>query len=444
MMLSNMSLRVNAERLKSRLETLARIGYQEGEGITRLAYGPEDVKARAYVGDLLREAGLTVRYDPAWNLIARWEPAGQVEPGDRDQPGGQNERGDDNGRSSELRSSGSGLSGRSLPVVVMGSHLDTVPHGGPFDGALGVMAAVEVAQTLSENGWPIKRPLEVIAFANEEGTIGGGTFGSQAMAGLLGPEELIWLEDEGSALARAYRSLGLNPKQVPSARRPAGFAAAYLELHIEQGAVLERAGVPIGIVQGIVGINRYKITLWGRAGHAGATPMTERDDALVRAARFILEINERASSYGLGTVATIGRLEASPGVFNVIPGRVELYAETRSLKEEILEELESFLKKEVGSAGSLEVVLKKPPVAMDQSIMEHIATACNALGVGYQFMPSGAGHDAMNMAFLAPTGMIFVPSRDGRSHVPEEWTDWEYVTLGAQVLLETCLRVADR
>lgn len=422
-----MSLKINGQRLRSHLECLAKIGYREGAGITRLAYSREDVQAHEYVAGLMREAGLQVSYDLAWNLIGRWEPTLAQED-----------------RHAWAASSGESVWPKktSRPAIVMGSHLDTVPQGGPFDGALGVLGAVEVAQTIIENGWSLKRPLEVIAFANEEGSLVGGTFGSQAMAGSLSEEEMTLLQDEKSSLARAYLNLGLDPKLVPSAKRDREFAAAYLELHIEQGDVLEGLGIPIGIVQGIVGIRRYEITVHGRAGHAGATPMARREDALVRAAQLVLDINEKARSSGPGTVATVGRIQASPGAFNVIPGRVNLYAEVRSLDLKTLEDFETHLYRRVEGLGALAVVLRKDPVAMDRVVMGHVEAACEALRVRYQLIPSGAGHDAMNMAAMAPAGMIFVPSRAGLSHVPEEWTDWEHVILGTQVLLESCLAVA--
>lgn len=403
---SGQELRINADRLASRIERLA------GIGPTRLAFTEEDRRARALVMTMMREAGLAVRIDAAGNILGR-----------RD------------GR-------------RAAPPILFGSHIDTVPNGGRFDGVLGCLAGIECVQTLNEAGARTEHPLEVVVFANEEGQNFTGLSGSRAMAGLLDEAELSKVDRSGRTFAQAIESLGGQPERIAEAARKPGEILAYIELHVEQGGVLESMRVPIGIVSGIVGILYSSVRMIGRANHSGTTPMRLRRDALIAASHFVIEVDATVRSGEFCAVGTVGRLEVLPNSRNVIPGEVRMILELRDLDPDKIARTYDHLRlkaAEISNASgvSLEFARQEAmqPATADPAIMEAIKSAAAALGLPYHVMPSGAGHDAQMIARIAPMGMIFVPSSGGISHSSDEFTSIEDCANGANVLLQTILKI---
>jgi N-carbamoyl-L-amino-acid hydrolase len=400
-----MTLVLDGEQLLADLETLAEIGANRDGGIDRIAYTPADREGRAWVEAEMREVGLEVSTDPAGNSIGLY-------------PG---------------RSAG-------LAPIALGSHTDTVPNGGRYDGALGVLAALACVRSLHEADIRLRHPVEVINFAAEEATMSGGTMGSQAMAGLYDPDLLSKPAWDGRPVGDHFRGAGLDPALITQASRPKGSLSAYLELHIEQGDTLDVADVPIGVVEGIVGIRRYNVTFQGYANHAGTTPMARRQDALVMAAPFILAVRDVALARDI--VGTVGTLQVRPGSPNVIPGRVDLTMEIRGLEPGVLDEVEQELAEQAQNTGAeFQRVSHKPPVASDLQLVQALISACADLELPYQRMPSGAGHDAMCIASIAPQAMLFVPSHGGVSHSPDEYTEAESCVTGAQVLLGALLKL---
>ena len=400
-------LRVNGDRLWDDLNSLSKIG-RGSRGISRLAFSPEDMEGRRWLMQRFREAGVQPRMDVYGNVFGRLE-------------GGSGE----------------------TPLILMGSHIDTVPEGGMFDGALGVLAGLECLRTLKEAGIRTTYPLEVIAFANEEGSrLGPGLFGSRALFEGIG-------EDEWAKVGPVLKAAGIqdgstapvSPLVDPRSLR------AYLELHIEQGGVLDSAGEDIGVVQGIVCIHSFHATFLGEANHAGTTPMHNRRDALQGAAELILAIPEIVGKDGSPvTVGTCGQVRVSPGGRNIIPGEAEISIEVRDLDEifagRVIEALRVRARKIAEGRGldlHLNPVSGTAGAMMNPEIQDAIERAAQSLGLKTRRMASGAGHDAMTLGKLVPTGMIFVPSKGGISHSPDEMTSKEQCTNGAQVLLETIL-----
>ena len=383
-------------------------GTAEG-GVSRPAYGDEDIRARKHVQEMMRSARLDVVVDAAGNTIAS-------------RPGTES----------------------GLKPIMIGSHTDSLPNGGRFDGALGTLAAMEVARVLVEQGIELRHPLEVVDFQNEE----GGLIGSKAMAGRLPQSDLGLTAVSGRKIGDGIRLLGGNPDRIAEAIRPPGSIAAYLELHIEQGRVLERAGANIGVVEGIVGIRYWEVTFDGVATHAGTTPMPDRHDALLAAARFVEAVNTTVVATPGRSVGTVGRLAVFPGAPNVIPGRVVLTLELRDLEVAKIEALFVRVEAEAqriaaanGTKVTLVPTLANEPAPTDPRVREAVSAAATALGLKPHPMPSGAGHDAQNMTVLGPSGMLFVPSVNGISHSPLEMTVDEDVVNGANVLLGAVLRM---
>lgn len=399
---------VNAERLLRLFDELAQFGATEEGGTHRVAYSEEDRTARAWIIDRMREADLEVRVDAAANILGRRAGA------DPDRP-----------------------------PLLMGSHIDSVPDGGRYDGNVGSLGALEAAWTMHDAEISTRHPIEVVIFQNEE----GGLYGSQAMAGTLDPTDLAQTSHSGKTVAEGMRFLGGNPDDVESAQRRRGEVAAYVELHIEQGGILEAEDIDVGVVEGIVGIEWWTVTVEGFANHAGTTPMDGRRDALLAAAEFVQAVNEVIRSEPGRQVGTVGQIEALPGAPNVIPGRVVLSLEIRDLDGDKIWRLYERIRQrslEIGEASGttftfesreLEIV----PEPTDARVRDAIAAAADGLGLSHRLMPSGAGHDAQSLAPLAPIGMIFVPSVGGISHSPRELTRPENVVNGANVLLRTML-----
>jgi beta-ureidopropionase / N-carbamoyl-L-amino-acid hydrolase len=400
---------VDGQRLNDRLARLATFGRNAEGGIDRVAYSAADLEARDYMAGLMREAGLTVHVDIAGNLVGR-------------------RLGQD----------------ATLPPILFGSHIDSVPNGGNYDGQVGSMGAVEVAETLRDQQVTTRHPLEVIVFENEE----GGKTGSRALSGEVRPSELDLKTASGKTIREGIALLGGDPARLDQARREPGSITAYLELHVEQGAILDTASVDIGVVEGIVGIRRWNVTFEGFANHAGTTPMSHRRDALVAAAQFIQAVNRIARETPGRQVATVGRIAAHPGAPNVIPGRVDLSLEIRDLEMSKIESVYDAIVAEgraIAEAAGTTVEFAEFYVSRaaptDERIRDMVANAADRLGLSSMRLPSGAGHDAQSIALLAPVGMVFVPSRGGISHAPSEFTEPNDVTNGANVLLHTLLRV---
>jgi len=403
-------VRVDQERIADRIERLAHFGANPEGGVSRVAFSEADIGAREFIKGQMREAGLEVRVDTAGNIIGR--RAG-----------------------SDPR----------LPAIMTGSHIDSVPGGGNYDGDVGVMAAIEVAQVLSERGIELRHPLEIVSFTDEEGSLAG----SLAMSGRLKPGTLDVVSHSGKTIRAGIAAVGGDPERLERSARKAGELAAYVELHIEQGAILYEERTEIGVVEGIVGIRWWDVTVDGIANHAGTTPMNRRRDALVSAAELVRAVNQIASSMPGRQVATVGQIRAEPGAPNVIPGRVVMSLEIRDLDakkmgqvfEEIEKEAARIAKTRETPIRFAEFKIGLEPAPTDPRMRAVIAAAADQLGLSHKLMPSGAGHDAQNIAHIAPTGMIFVPSVDGISHSPKEFTSPMDMANGANVLLQILLAI---
>jgi N-carbamoyl-L-amino-acid hydrolase len=401
-------LRVNGDRLLRDLASLARIGTTAAGGVSRPAYSDLDVEARGVVREWMREAGLDVRIDAAGNTF------------------------------------GSRPGSESLPPLLIGSHTDSVPDGGRFDGPLGVLSALEVARTLDEQGIKLRHSLEVVDFQNEE----GGLVGSRIVAGRFEHDALQLRAVSGFTIGDGIARLGGNAARIADARRGIGSIAGYLELHIEQGRILERAKRDIGVVEGLVGINYWEVTFDGVASHAGTTPMADRHDALLAAARFVDAVHETVTTRAGRHVGTVGRLAVYPGGANVIPGRVVLTLELRDLDPAVVASLFETISArardiatKTGTSVSMTPTHSNAPSPTHPAAQDAVRRAATALGLTTHDMVSGAGHDAQNMSVLGPAGMIFVPSVNGISHSPAELTKDEDILNGANVLLGAVLRL---
>jgi len=404
---------INKERLWADLMEVGKIGYREGRGVSRPALSDADIAAEEWLMDAMKAAGLAVRVDAAGNVIGTLKA-------DRKGP---------------------------VKVFVLGSHLDTVPHGGMFDGALGVVSALECARVIKEQGVKLPWDLEVISFCDEEAAYNAGTVGSRAMIDQLMPEEIYVSKVKGSStFADELKRSGKNPESIGDAVRDAGIFEAAMELHIEQGNRLFTEGIQIGAVTGIVGIYRYIVTVTGETNHAGTTPMHLRDDALVKAAPVFTLLPQWVYSRNEEMVGTIGQVAIEPGATNVIPGVCEFVVELRSmLKEDMVavrEQLEKWVMSQPGC--SMKTIYEKDSVALSEPLIDAVARAAQAEGLSSVRMPSGAGHDTQSFASYVPCGMIFVPCKDGKSHCPEEWIEPQQAADGCRVLLRSVLDLADR
>jgi len=401
--------RVNGPRVNQHLADLSRFGANPQGGVSRVAFTQADIDGRAFATDLMRRAGLDARIDPVGNIVG-------TRAGSR--PG-------------------------ALPIL-FGSHIDSVPEGGNYDGDVGSLGAIEVAQTLAERGYRNRHPLHVVIWCDEE----SGLTGSRGFIGDLPADELRRPGRDALPLADKIRRIGGDPDRLAEARHGPGSVAAYVELHIEQGGILDEKGLQIGIVEGIVGIHHYDVTIKGFANHAGTTPMDRRQNALLAAAEIALAVDRIVRSVPGRQVGTVGRLIVKPGAPNVIPGEVDLTVELRDLSTEKIESLWSRIHAEAlaialrsGTSVDYELQHVNAPALSDPKVRAVIADAVQGLGLSSQVMPSGAGHDAQDLARICPMGMIFVPSVKGISHSPLELTRPEDVTNGANVLLQTILRL---
>lgn len=434
-------LGVDGDRLLARLAALAQVS-DEGPGVTRLAYSPADVRARDMVAGWMAEAGLEVWVDAATNLIGRLP--GRCVPGDG--VPGDGLPGD--GVPGDGRSGGAlpGGGGRCSHYLSTGSHLDTVVQAGALDGAYGVVAAVEVAATLARSGG-LDHSLVVVAFANEEGARGtAGLNGSRAI-GRPDTVDLAARDDEGVSLGDRLRAAGGDASLIGSAAWRPGALLAHVELHVEQGPILDRSGQSIGAVEAITGQRQLEVEIVGQANHAGTTPMAGRRDALVAAALFIAAV-EHVTGPGGVRVATVGRLAVEPNVRNVVPGRVRLTVDLRDAERQRIDAATTELERqgqriavERDVTVSLRVLHDVPPTPCHPVVCDAVSQAAEHLGLAWQPMVSGASHDTQSMTALGPVGMIFVPSTGGVSHAPGESTARDDLIAGAEVLLATLSRL---
>ena len=404
------SLKINQQRIQTRLLELSKFGELPNGGNGRVAYSKADQEGRAYVIGLMKKAGLAVTVDYAGNIIGRRK--------------GKNP---------------------ALKPIAFGSHIDSVPNGGNYDGPVGSLSGLELIETLNENDIVTEHPLELIIFANEE----GGTVGSGAIIGKITLAALQSITQSGLTMADGIRAIGGNPDSLSKVARKKGDVAAFVELHIEQGGILMTENLQIGIVEGIVGIEHWDATILGAANHAGTTPMNARRDALLAAARLIVALNEVITRQEGRQVGTVGKIMAEPGAYNVIPGKVVLGVEIRDLSADKIEKLFHEVEaraREIAKASETTITFVQSSVGVTPAltakpIQDKIIGAAKALGFSYRYMQSGAGHDAQEMAQIAPVGMIFIPSVGGISHSPKEFSKGVDIGNGANVLLQTVLAI---
>jgi N-carbamoyl-L-amino-acid hydrolase len=406
---------VDAAALRQRIEALSVFGRKAGgtfaDGVSRVAYTDADVAGRGYVMDLMRAAGLTPRIDPAGNIFAL-------------RPGGD----------------------RSLKPILFGSHIDSVPSGGNFDGDLGSLAALGVLEALGRAGVRTRHPLEIVVWAAEEGVaFNRGLSSSRIVAGDVAPSDMeqVW---NGMRRGDAIKKIGGDPERIMEARREKGAWHGYLELHIEQGGTLERSSTAIGVVEGIVAIERYEARITGFANHAGTTPMAERQDAMLAASHLTIAVRESVTKFPGRQVGTVGKIEISPNAPNVVPGAATLIIELRDLSAEKLKTIADEIRARAAAIATatktrIEILpaSSNPPALADTRVQDLVARAAADLKLSSVRLPSGAGHDAQMMAQLTPMGMIFVPSIGGISHSPKELTSWQDCANGANVLLNAVL-----
>lgn len=401
---------VDQDRLEDTIYALAQHGMMENGETNRVAYSDADLQGRAYIISLMQVSDLDVSVDYAGNIIGKRA-----------------------GKNPDLKPIG------------FGSHIDMVPNGGNYDGCVGSLAAIEVVRTLNEAGLQTEHPLEIFIFADEE----GGTVGSKAIAGDLKEEAMEKVNSTGYSMREGINRLGGNASRIDEVERPEGSLSAFVELHIEQGGMLDREQIDIGIVEGIVGIRWWDVNVKGIANHAGTTPMNMRNDALVAASKLVIAVNEEALQMVGNQVGTVGMISALPGAPNVIPGEVRMSLEIRDLSSDKIQRLFKAIEgraKAIESAMGVKFTFEPvdnilTPALTEPKIQNLIREAAEELGLRFKKMQSGAGHDAQEMARIAPIGMIFVPSQNGISHSPREYTSPGDMANGANVLLRTILKL---
>lgn len=407
-------IRVNFQRLKNDIQELGDIGRGEDRGLYRQAFSPADMEGREWLKQRILDAGLQFSMDGAANLHATLQPDHKQE------------------------------------AVIIGSHIDTVPGGGRLDGALGVLSGLEALRVIKESGITLKRPIELISFTDEEGRF-GGLFGSQSFAGHLTPEKIEQAVDlNGVFLVDAMKHHGLNAMDALDAIRKPRSIHSYLELHIEQGGVLDAMRKPAAVVNGITGLFKWQGRLTGESNHAGTTPMDRRVDAFRGLAEFAGRVDDVLAEHGSeSSVATIGKVNLFPGTANVVPGVAEFSLDVRDTDFEVLRNLQDGFRSTLSAIArkrklkfDFEQLSEIEPALCDPGIMEMIRQSGREMGLDLHTMPSGSVHDALILARIARMGMILVPSKNGISHSPEEWTDWEDIETGANLTLSTLVKLA--
>ncbi len=400
---------INQDRLSQTIAELATIGKLSNGGVCRIAYSPEVILARGLVQRWMREAGMTVRIDAAGNIIGTY--AGKKQ---------------------------------DAPALMTGSHIDTVPTGGRYDGALGVLAGIEVVRVMREHSIQLDHPVEVVVFTDEE----GGMIGAKAISGTALGEPEYYRRDDGTSIESCLQRIGGNWSKLATAKRSAADIAAFVELHVEQGGVLEHYGKQIGVVEGIVGQHRYIVTVIGRSNHAGTTPMNMRQDALVTASQIVLAVNNLAKNSSGSPVATVGALNVFPNAANIVPGQVELTIDMRDIDQEHLILLSEQLQQQLQAIAKLNQteititpILQTEAVLATPQIQRAIEQTCEEMGLSYCHLPSRASHDAQEIGLITDMGMIFVPSQAGISHAEDEYTSPEECAQGVDMLLQTLIRL---
>ena len=409
---ANNPLRINNNRLNKHLSELSKFGNNEFGGVSRVAYSDADLNGREFVMKLMKTAGMDVHIDAGGNIIGT-------------------------------------LAGKNndLPPIAIGSHIDSVPEGGNFDGNVGSMSAIEVAQTLRESKHTLNHPLIVVIFQNEE----GGLFGSKVMTSGLTELELELQSSSGYSIRKGIQRIGGNIDQLEKAKLKKNEWVAYVELHIEQGGILYNENLDIGVVQGIVGIKQWDVMVKGFANHAGTTPMDQRRDALYAASQYVQAVHEIGKKTPGKQVATVGIIKSFPGAPNVIPGIVNASLEIRDLDgkkiNSIYKKIESTaenIAKNTGTKFKFKQTINIIPEPTNRRVSWAINQAAQDLQLSSKFMPSGAGHDAQEMAVICPIGMIFIPSKEGISHSPKEYSSPKDIANGANVLLHTVLKLDEQ
>jgi N-carbamoyl-L-amino-acid hydrolase len=407
-----MDIRINLDRLRKDIEELGQIGRNPNGGISRPSFSSADLEARQWLKDRIENAGLILRQDGAGNIFGRLEGTGKT--------------------------------------IMAGSHIDTVVNGGMFDGSIGVLSALECLRRITEEGIKTTNPIEVASFTDEEGNLVGDFLGSRAF---IAPPKRDLLEKGktqfGIPFVDILKNTEFSIESIMEAHKQRPEIGTFLEIHIEQGPVLETENKPIGIVEKIAGKNYWVCHFLGEASHAGTTPFELRHDALLGLADFALKGTQYVATQHYGSMLTIGRIQLHPGAFSIVPGRVDFSLDFRSASKETLRELEQTLvslANDVASTRGLQfssqVVDKTDPVAIPEKILDMMKQESEKLGYGYMTIPSGAGHDAQIVASVAEPGMIFIPCEDGISHSPEEQIKWEDLDKGANLLLQMLLKLA--
>lgn len=405
-------MKTSAERIQKDIETLAQFQSVPGRGCNRFSYTPAFRQAADYLAGEMKKAGLTVRENAVGAVIG-------ILPGQQPK----------------------------LAPIVVGSHFDSVPEGGNFDGIAGICAALEVARVFHAEGYRPQRSYCCIAIPEEEGPqFSSGLFGSRAMCGQLYPDEIHrFYNAQGQSIAQVLQAYGKDPSRIATETLQQGDWAAFLELHIEQGPVLDREKLSLGIVEAIVGLKYFMVTVKGVANHSGATPMTMRADTVLAMSRAVVAATDKALQLNDGTVFTTGSIEVQPGAGNIIPGQTVFSIDCRSrhmesidaVMQTLQQSLEQSKEQNPGLSYAIEERLHADPVEMDETLQTILEQQAQALQIPSKRMCSGAGHDTMIFHNLMPTAMLFVPSRNGRSHVPEEWTDYDQIQQGTEVLYRT-------
>jgi N-carbamoyl-L-amino-acid hydrolase len=408
---------LNTDRIKSNILALATIIDEDKPGYTRRPFTKWHKQSREWLINEMKNSGLDVSIDVASNLIGKRE-----------------------GKNPEL------------PPIMIGSHTDSVVGGGRFDGIIGVLAGIEIARQLNEKDVQLEHTLLVVDFTGEEASeFGISTIGSRGMVGNLTQEDLNRTNGDGLVLRDALASVGGRPEDLATESLQPGDLSLYAELHIEQGPVLEQTNYELGVVTGIVGIQRHKVIVEGQANHAGTTPMNMRFDALTTASEIVLAIEKVANEeYAEQVVGTVGRLFVEPNGANVVPGSVIFEFEVRSLDLQALDQMVEKIQREIAELEKRRAVSitmnqlsHADSIIVDEEIVQLIEESCEAVGKTHR-LPSGAGHDGNQLAKIAPVGMIFVPSQEGKSHCAEEWTDFELIAKGVQALGNTIIRFDER
>jgi allantoate deiminase len=408
--------KINGERLYTRIMELGEIGKTVQNGVQRVALSEEDKQAQQLVTKWMEEAGMTVTHDHFGNLIGRKEGKS---------PG--------------------------LPVIMIGSHIDSVRNGGMFDGVIGVLTGIEIVHALSESGQEHARAIEVVAFCEEEGSrFNDGLFGSRGMVGKVSQEDFFKVDENNLTRYEALKTFGfgINPDRSQESIRSSGEIKLYLEMHIEQGPYLDSTNQAVGIVKGIAGPAWYTVKLQGTAGHAGTVPMSLRSDPLVGASEVIAEIEKLCKGeIEQQTVGTVGMLRVFPGSSNVIPSEVEFSLDLRDLnlsrRNRVFHQIQAKLEEVCQARGlksTISTNMQAEPVECSKEVIDVLSEVSQSLGIDAPLMVSGAGHDAMLMADITEVGMVFVRCRDGISHSPKEWAEIADIVSGTKILYETVLK----